>query len=139
MVLSSCLEMNKSSDVDWLLLLSSWPLEMKLSSTPAPHWITWWFLHDCVQQLSNNLIKQLDRIGRQKGIQSPNAPIRCNRAVADSFQALIGGYVSHAKRGHDLACHIWLERSGCFLTPSGEITHFRAHLPAQKIKIPELV
>ena len=48
---------------------------------------------------------------------------------------MIGGHVSLAKRGHKLACHILLERSGSLLTPSSAITQFRAHLPGENIKM----
>ena len=62
-----------------------------------------------------------------------------NRAVAGSFHAVIGGHVSHVKRGDKLAYHIWLESYRSLLTPLSGITYFRVHLPNEKIKIPELV
>ena len=62
-----------------------------------------------------------------------------NRAIASSFQAIIGGHVSHVKRGHKLVCHIWLESSRSLLTPSSGITQFGVRLLNEKIKISELV
>ena len=56
-----------------------------------------------------------------------------------SFLAVIGGHVSHTKRGHKLACHIWLEISGSILTLPSGITHFGVHFPSEKIKLARLV
>jgi len=35
-------------------MLYSLPIRMKLSSTLASDWITWWLLHDIVQELAND-------------------------------------------------------------------------------------
>ena len=56
-----------------------------------------------------------------------------------SFLAMIGGHVSHAKHGHNMGCHIWLESSESILTRPSGITQFGAHLLSQKIKMAELL
>ena len=59
--------------------------------------------------------------------------------IFGQFLALNVGHVSHAKCGHILACHIWLEIPGSILTPPSGITQFGDHFPSEKIEKARLV
>ena len=72
-------------------------------------------------------------------MQPPIAPISYQPGSSGSFQAVIGGHVSHAERGHKLACHMWLESFGSLLARPTRINEFGDHARDEKIKMDELV
>ena len=72
-------------------------------------------------------------------MQPPIARISYQQPSTWQFQAVIAGHVSHAKCGHKLAYHIWLESFGSLLARPTRINEFGDHARDEKIKMDELV